>query len=246
VIGGLDAGEERMARWLAEREYPFEFQPSWGVRTCPDFRVRHGSNVVAIEVETIAGWGMFRNVRFGEHGSRPMAEALKPLREKIRAAARQLKPLAGAGIPRVIAVANPYNRPVPFGAELMISAMYGDPAYKFDSDEETDRVLLDRNGKLTNDHPYISAVALVREESDAAVDAAAWYDKHRSRFSSPEAMAAEARATGLFDTAARTRVTIDFIDTVSASPRVSATFANGPNDRRWSPTADGSGVERVR
>jgi len=63
---------------------------------------------------------------------------------------------------------------VPFSAELLISAMYGDPAYQFASTGGTggtggtDRMLLDRNGKLTNDHPYISAVALIREKSNAA------------------------------------------------------------------------------
>jgi len=95
VTGELDAGEGLMARWLNERGYPFEFEPDWGVPTCPDFRVRHGSNIVAIEVKTIEGQGLFTNVRVGDHGFRPMDKALKPLREKIHAAARQLKPLAG-------------------------------------------------------------------------------------------------------------------------------------------------------
>ncbi len=253
VTGELDAGEGLMARWLNERGYPFEFEPDWGVPTCPDFRVRHGSNIVAIEVKTIEGQGLFTNVRVGDHGFRPMDKALKPLREKIHAAARQLKPLASSGISLVILLANPHNRPVPFSAELLISAMYGDPAYQFastggtgstGSTGSTDRMLLDRNGKLTNDHPYISAVALIREKSNAAADIETWYAKNRHDFSSTKKMIAEARRLGLLT--GGTTVAVDLIDTVTDTPRVPPMFLNGPDDRRWAPTADGSGIERVQ
>jgi len=64
--------------------------------------------------------------------------------------------------------------------------MYGDPAYQFASTGGTDRMLLDRNGKLTNNHPYISAVALIREKSNAAADIETWYAKNRHDFPSAE------------------------------------------------------------
>jgi len=133
---------------------------------------------------------------------------------------------------------------VPFSAELLISAMYGDPAYQFASTGGTDRMLLDRNGKLTNDHPYISAVALIREKSNAAADIETWYAKNRHDFSSAKKMIAEARRLGLLT--GGTTVAVDLIDTVTDTPRVPPMFLNGPDDRRWAPTADGSGVERVR
>jgi hypothetical protein len=248
VTKQLDGGEALFARWLDERRYAYDFEPDWGVETCPDFRVTIGSEFVAVELESIAGWGMFADLQVGELGSRPMAQALKPMRHKIRAAAQQLKPLAGSGMPLVVAIANPDNRPVAFTAELLIAAMYGDPAYEIAEDPSQDRMLLGRNGKLTNDHPYVSAVMLVREESAAAAAASRWFDDNRENFETAEAMIAAARqmeADGAFGSA--TWVAIDLVDTVSdvAAP-IPTAFSLGPDDRRWRPTDDGAGLQRVQ
>ena len=232
-----------MVRWLNDRGYPFEFEPDWGVSKSPDFRVHHGNEVVAIEVKTIEEGGLLKDVRPGDHGFRKMKDALKPLRGKIRDAAPQLKPLAGSGIPLVIAISNPHKRPVPDTVEFLMSAMYGDPTYRFARDGGAGRALLGLNGKLKSDHPYISAVALVREVSHDAEAAGRWHDENRSHFASPEEMIAAARRLGLMDPAG-TRVAVDLVDTVTDAPRVPAMFVAGPDDSRWSLTADRSGLTR--
>jgi hypothetical protein len=35
----LHAGKSSVTRWLEKREFFYEFEPEWGVRTRPDFRV---------------------------------------------------------------------------------------------------------------------------------------------------------------------------------------------------------------
>jgi hypothetical protein len=104
-----------------------------------------------------------------------MTSVLRPVRNKIRAAAKQLKPLAGSGRPLVIVLANPRGAWVGLAPREMVWAMYGDPAFSFTVDPETGEPVdegaftVTRNGKLRNDHPYISAVAVVFQR-DHAVD----------------------------------------------------------------------------
>jgi hypothetical protein len=246
VVKPLDPGELQMARWLEERGYSFEFEPSdWGVSTCPDFRVTVDGQVVAIEVESIESTGGFKSHPAGVAFSRGLDKALRPVRAKIKYGARQLKPLAYRDMPLIVAVANPYHRPVPFSADMMIAAMYGDPSYSFDSDGSA-RNTLDRNGKLTNDHPYVSAVILLRQAPGVRKAASEWFDANRHRFSTSEDIAAEVRKlteAGYFGD--EQAVAIDLIETISDGPRVPPRFASGPQDTHWVPLADKSGITKV-
>jgi hypothetical protein len=244
----LDAGEALMAQWLTDRGYTYEFEPEdWGVNTCPDFRVDVSGHIVAIEVESIEGWGGFANTPVGQGFTRGMDRALRPLRAKIKEGARQLKPLAGTGMPLLVAVANPFRRPVPFSADMMISAMYGDPSYRFSTDRPGGQMLLDRNGKLTNDHSYVSAVMTIRTAPGVREAAGHWFDENRTRFASAQAMMVEARrleSEGFFGNA--NVVAVDLIETVATgSARLPAGFASGPNDTHWGPLPDGSGIMRL-
>ena len=94
VRNALDVGETLMERWLTARGYAYQFEPDWGVRTCPDVRVDVRGQVVAIEVETIHSRGLLTDQPIGTTLSRGMDKALRPLRHQIEGAAKQLKPLA--------------------------------------------------------------------------------------------------------------------------------------------------------
>jgi hypothetical protein len=174
-----------------------------------------------------------------------MDKALRPVRAKIKKAARQLKPLADRGMPLIVAVANPYFRPVPFSVDMMIAAMYGDPSYNFGSDG-TVRNVLDRNGKLTNDHSYLSAVMVLRQAPGVKRTATDWFNENRLRFSTSEEFAAEVRRlTSERYFGDEQAVAIDLIETVSEAPRVPAGLASGPHDTHWAPLADKSGITKV-
>ena len=90
-----------------------------------------------------------------------------------------MKPLADSGRPLVIVLANPGGAWVGLWPQEIVWAMYGDPAFAFSVDAQTgDAVdeggfITTRNGKLRNDHPYISAVAVVSQR-DRAID---FYDE---------------------------------------------------------------------
>ena len=257
----MDAGETLVARWLNGRGLAHDFEPDCGVRTKPDFRVSLADVQVAIEVESIESWGGFAVFKeqmasnptvsnpplLGDGFTRGMDNALRPLRSQIRHAAKQLKPLAGLGMPLVVAVTNPYNRPVPFSADMMIAAMYGDPEYQFPADGGPHRAVLGRNGKLGRDHQYLSAVMLVRKAPGVRKAAALWRDQSWKRFRSATEYREEVDrlcAAGYFGD--EQAVAVDLIETNSEALRVPAGFLVGPSDTHWVPNDDGTGITRVQ
>jgi hypothetical protein len=237
-----------MARWLTDRGYSWDFEPAdWGVPTCPDFRVQLTNGNAAIEVKAFETSGMFSDPLAAGAANRTMKRALKPIRNQIAEAAPQLKPLANSGMPLVVALANPLNRPVPSEASMVIAAMYGDPAYTFPADGGPGRFTLGLNGKLTNDHPYISAVIVLRPDVRGIELASGWFDQNRASFSTPEEMIAEYRRlerSGAFDS--DNTVAIDLIETAGTATRLPENFANGPDDTCWRPIPDGTGMMRVK
>jgi hypothetical protein len=247
MVQGVDDGEAMMAEWLGEQGYRFDFEPGdWGVPTNPDFRVLLPEGPVAIEVESVEGWGIFTGLGpGGPTRQRPMREALKPLRSQLRHAAKQLKPLAGTGMPLVVAVANPGRRPVPFSADAMVAAMYGDPEHVLGADGSS-QVLVGRNGKLTNDHPYLSAVMVLRKGTEVRAAERRWVDENYRRFGSAQEMGPELRrleAEGAFGVE---RVAVDLIETASGSARLPAGFTAGELGTHWVPLPDRSGLTRLR
>ena len=173
-------GELLFEAYLAEHGYPEPaYEPDLGVRTRPDYVVARGETEAVCEVEEFdpdSGWAPGKA---GPSGMRSMEDVLRPVRYKIRAAARQLKPLAGSGRPLVIVLANPGGAWVGLSPREIVWAMYGDPAFAFSVDSRTGEAMDEggfittANGKLRNDHPYISAVAVVSQR-DRAVD---FYDE---------------------------------------------------------------------
>jgi hypothetical protein len=103
----------------------------------------------------------------GAGGGLSIATILGPIRGKIKEAARQLKPLADRGMPLAVVIANPNRAPVILGDQEIVWAMYGDPKVSFFASSTGpvgDPVFwADRNGKLTGDHQYVSAVIVLGE-----------------------------------------------------------------------------------
>jgi hypothetical protein len=144
-------------------------EPDLGVGKRPDYVIERAGQRCVCEVKafssdassfpTTPGY-----VSFGDD------LLLKPIRSQIRQAATQLKPLADSGMPLVVVIANPYGARVLTEPRHVICAMYGDLAVGLPvnpavgaADADAAVYVADRNGKLTNDHPYISAVVVVRE-----------------------------------------------------------------------------------
>jgi hypothetical protein len=168
------AGEELFEAYLDQHGYPApEHHPDLGISKRPDYLVRLGEAECICEVKEFNPDEM--SLPFsGSGGTTSVTEVLKPVREKIRTAAKQLKPLADRDLALVVVLTNPHRAFVPLAEREVVWAMYGDPIFTFQVDPETggavgeERFTTSRHGKLRNDHPYLSAIAVVSERPRAA------------------------------------------------------------------------------
>lgn len=253
-IGEL--AEARVARYLRERGYTFEVEPEFDTGRHPDYLISAGGHTIVAEVKAFETYGMFENAVPGQMMTRSLEDALAPIRKKIKDAAGQLRGLQGRGWPLVVVLDNPGGRPIPFdSAHMILSAMYGDLTLEAPVDPEGAlgdfRAVAGRNGKLRNNHAYISAVAVVRREEHAALWAAQWFDEHREGFGpgdaddgdqGAKAMAA-AFAEASKDAPEGDDIFLEVFETLSgsAAPLPRDVF-NGPRDRRWVPNGDRSAL----
>ncbi|MGV9601319.1 hypothetical protein ACWDR1_32135 [Streptosporangium sandarakinum] len=260
-MGKHDLGsvaEEWLDRYLSERGYnadtpgdPDQKNPDRLITT-PDGRQ------VVCEVKSFATPGLLKEARFREGSggirvSQPMArtqkEALQPIRDKIKEAAKQLKRYKDDGLPLMVILANPMSCPIPFDESSVIAAMYGDIDAVFEitepgaEHEGASWLQAGRNGKLTSDHHYISAVALLRERPHSAAWAKAWFDENRRRFDQAQDMiAAYLQAAKTENAPQGSEVFLSIIETTGeeAVPLPRDLF-NGPLDLRYGPAPDGTG-----
>lgn len=243
------AAEARVARYLNERGYAFAIEPDLGIAKRPDFVVTAEGHTVVAEVKAFDTYGMFTDAVPNQLMARSLKEALRPIRRQISNAAVQLRELQGRGWPLVVFLDNPAGRPIPIDSPYMVvSAMYGDiqmeAAVSTDGSLGDLRAVAGRNGKLTNDHPYISAVAVVRREDHAAAWAAQWFDTHQAAFGDDvvalAAAFAEASAT---DAPEGDEIFLEVFEAISptAVPLPRNVF-NGPRDLRWVPNSERTGL----
>lgn len=236
--------EARVARYLRERGYAFEVEPEFGTGRHPDYLITAGEHTLVAEVKAFETYGMFEDAVPEQVMSRSLTEALVPIRKQIKKAAGQLKGLQDRGWPLVIMLDNPGGRPIPFDSpHLILSAMYGDLTLQ--APVMADGVLGDftgvagRNGSLRNDHPYISAIAVVRREDHAAQWAGAWHDQNRAQFGNDDQALAAAFAKASHEAPEGDDLFLEVFETLSteAVPLPRKVF-NGPRDRRWIPNTD--------
>jgi hypothetical protein len=250
------SGDELFERYLREHGYdPGEHEPDLsehGIAKRPDFLARLGEVTVACEVEqfTPGSSAVERRLAGQRTATASAPEVYRPVRKRIESAAKQLKPLTRLQLPLVVVLANPDGAMVDLSVDGVIAALYGNPTWRMTIDTSTGaavdegRMELGRDGKLTNDHPYLSAIVLLR-----------WREHRVDRIAE---IAAEQRSGGTdFDTTASEAaallkrleaeklpegdyVYVDVIETLSeqAIPLGEEWFV-GSRDSRWRVNADG-------
>ena len=169
-VSDRTAGEKMFEAYLRERGINApEHEPDLGATKRPDYLVEHAGGRCLCEVKEFArGTTSMPHAPGKRGGSWSMQTVLRPIRSQIREAARRLKPFVDSGIPLVVVLTNPHAAAVKCGTQEMIWAMCGDPVIRLSVSSSTGAALdapiftVDRNGRLRSDHPYISAVAIVR------------------------------------------------------------------------------------
>lgn len=148
--------------YLNEIGLLYEYEPDLATVSKPDYRVTTPTGPVICEVKS------FREQPMPSSGFlvRDARQVLATSRNSIKAAAHQLRELSGAGMPLVIVMANPAG--VHVSLDLVVHAMYGDMQATItstDGGSTYSELLATRNGGLSNDHPYVSGVLVLRRGS---------------------------------------------------------------------------------
>jgi heat shock protein HspQ len=167
---GRNESERWFERYLRENGYAYDYEPDLDVPTHPDFRARRSDVEVVCEVKGFEEPPPLERRLAGANQTVAVSadEEYGPMRSAVREAARQLKPLAGSPWPLVVVLANPMGFRVNLSIERLVEAMYGNPGIVGNFNPEKGEVEdfhfeLGRDGRLRNDHPYISAVAILHE-----------------------------------------------------------------------------------
>jgi hypothetical protein len=104
------AAEVLFERYLEAHGYEWEHEPDLRIVTAPDYRIRRSGVEVICEVK-----------EFETQAIRELSEAAgtpvvvppkllyRTIRSQLDSAARQLRPLAGRGLPLVVVLANPVS-----------------------------------------------------------------------------------------------------------------------------------------
>jgi len=183
VEQGVNEAERWFERYLRTHDYEYEYEPPFDpeIPTRPDFIARRGDAELVCEVKGFEEVPpVERRVRGATHPMMLSArEVLGPMRGAVREAARNLKPLAGSPWPLIVVLANPLELKVFLSMDRLTEAMVGDlgvaGAYNPEQGQvENMRFEYGRDGRLRNDHPYISAVAILHEHPLAAEYHAEW------------------------------------------------------------------------
>ena len=151
-------------------------------------------------------------------------------------------------MPLVGVLANPAGAPVDLSVSHLLAALYGNPQWAMTIDSQSGaavdegRLELGRDGKLTNDHPYLGAIVLLRRR-ELAQDAAEKIlaeRKGRSTDAPKTARERRERMAAAFDELSRHELPdghyfwADVIETTSeAAVRLPEDWFDGDLDRRW-------------
>ena len=185
--------DEHFETYLVEHGYePGEHEPDLaelGVSSRPDYLPTNSTGErVACEVKGFDVNNLTRRLDQQPSGvTAGPREKYGPIRNQVKDAAHTLKPLAPQGAPPVVVLA----RAVPgvvvdLSVQNVANALFGDARYVQEIDRETGAVvgegrhLLGRDGALTNDHQYVSAVAVLTREAIVSVERRAVFAEVRA------------------------------------------------------------------
>lgn len=252
------SGDELFEPYLLEHGYqrgPHE--PSLaghGIDKRPDFLPRRGCSRIACEVEqfTPGATALERRLADQQTISASPKEAHGPIRNRIASAAKQLKPLAALQLPLVVVLANPEGARVNLTVEHVLGAIYGNPMFTMRIDPaaggpvDEGHFEFGRDGKLTNDHPYLSAVALLRRREHRTDRIAEIAAKERRGRDPRDFDEAATEAMALLNRLQQEElpegdyVYLDVIETISnAAVTLPVDSFEGEQDSRWRLNADG-------
>lgn len=247
--------DDWFAQYLLDHgDVPGEHEPDLsdrGITTRPDFLPRNAAgHQIACEVKQFSPHSKLgRRLRQGQPISAGDREVFGPIRNQVAEAATTLKPLVVEDLPLVAVLANPASAPVDLSVDHVVEALYGTAAYTLEIDPKIGgaigdgRWILGRDGKLTNDHQYLSAVALMRvrthrqdkqaEISERLREADDW--EALARLEQFERVAdAFSRACEQGEMPEGEYFWVDVIETISSSATtLPDDWFDGPNDNRW-------------
>jgi hypothetical protein len=251
--------DEWFEHYLLERGLePGEHEPdlsSWGVETHPDYLPTTKGERIACEVKQFGKDSkLARRLAEQSYVAASDAEVFGPIRNQVAEAAGQLKPLAARRLPLVVVLANPEGAPVDLGMEHVLAALYGNPQWRVPIDPSTGsavdegRFELGRDGKLRNDHAYLSAIVLLHRHELAYEASRKILAEAGKRFSGEPKTAEERRGRMVaaveelqrHDLPTGQYFRVEVIETLSehAIPLPEEWFA-GEHDRRWRCNAAG-------
>lgn len=251
--------DEWFERYLLDHGFdPGEHEPdlsSWSVETHPDYLPTGDAGQIACEVKQFGKDSkLAKRLAEQRYVAASDAEVYGPIRNQVAEAAGQLKPLASRQIPLVVVLANPAGAPVDLSFEHVIAALYGNSQWTVAIDPTTGaavdegRFELGRDGKLTNDHAYLSAIVLLHR-CDLAHEASRKILAQAGEHFSGEPRTAEERRERMVavieelerhDLPTGHYFRVEVIETLSelAVPLPETWFA-GEHDRRWRCNAAG-------
>jgi hypothetical protein len=166
-VGKRTEGDLMFERYLFERGFDVpEHEPDLGIRVRPEYLLTCGSATCLTEVKEFAvdSWPI-------RQGFNSQQEVLRPIRRQIHEAARKLRSAKNLGHPLVAVLTDPHR--ALFGLlepREVIAAIRGDMTIVVPLGGHADQATLvnGRNGELSNNHPYVSAVLVVHDLGDGA------------------------------------------------------------------------------
>jgi hypothetical protein len=245
VVMKSDPGEALFERYLKANGYDvLAYEPDLSTAKRPDYLIRAAGHEVVVEVESFNAPPMPLTPRSGFVN---MTAKLKTVRNKITAGAEQLKGIEHR--PLVVVLANPRNSWVPLEGPVFIAALFGDSQASFAPDGElffhsgrNGRLhVKEPDGSVRGNHPYLSAVAVLRFVYPQDAWASAMTQSQEAGNTNPLAIVREAHhLLGQQGEAAAEAVCLDIYESLSerAVPLPREVFA-GPHDTRWGITSPG-------
>jgi hypothetical protein len=259
----MTLSERWFQRYLIDHGYggAHQHEPDLGIATRPDFFISKAGDLAVCEIKEFETAPLQRRADAMDlrHG-RPVSftasdrEVYGPVRQKVHAAARQMRDLRDRGVALVAVLANPLGLPIDLGVSAVAAALYGNPGYGGSLNRETGTIenmapILGRDGELTNDHRELGAVVLLRRREHAADARDAWLDANRDRINSAyssrtDRMAAVINGLETVGQPDGDYFYVDVIHTTSAwrgdaVPVPGSLFA-GPRDQQWAVDLDGA------
>lgn len=265
-----DISEQWFARYLAEHGHAGgdDPEPDLGVAKRPDFLVGKAGVKAICEVKEFTSTRLRDQLAAaGGVATLPADVTYAPVRDAVKRAAAQLKPLEHLGFPLVVVLANPHGADVELDPEELIFALYGNPTISFMVDETgpvtSPEIVAGRDGRLGRDHAYISAIVTLHRRAHADD----WWHEWRERYCAGRAE--DERDPD--DVTAMARVSVDYIDArrtaeareqipegdylfvrlfetqaclAGTAVTVPEQLFDGPRDERWAARVDG--WERIR